>query len=154
MVELKRINATSEFKMIFWFRKARGADVVFDHAIDVTLEGKLPDGVEGRTTIKMANIVGIMTMKGIVVGSRYKQKGCLRYSQFGFVLQVWTVCCSRGNLRPFIDHGLVKEAIESIHEKFRSREAEGPSWVADFMEAADELGNRLGHKPIFRSSAS
>ena len=47
---------------------------MFDHSIDVILEGKLPDEAEGRTTVKMANIVGIMTMKGMVVGSRYKQK--------------------------------------------------------------------------------
>lgn len=42
-------------------------------------------------------------------------------------------------IRPFIKHGLMKEALKSIREKFRSREAEGPSWVADFLEATGEL---------------
>ena len=126
----------------FLVRKARGADVVFDHAIDVTLEGKLPDGVEGRTTIKMANIVGIMTMKGIVVGSRYKQKDAYDIHSLVLYYKSGPFAVAE-EIRPFIDHGLVKEAIESIHEKFRSREAEGPSWVADFMEAADELGEQI-----------
>ncbi|MBU1885331.1 nucleotidyltransferase domain-containing protein [Patescibacteria group bacterium] len=126
----------------FLVRKARGVDVMFDHAIDVVLEGKLPDGAEGQTTIKMANIVGIMTMKGIVVGSRYKQKDAYDIHSLILYYKSGPLAVAK-EVRPFIDHGLVKEALESIHEKFRSREAEGPSWVADFLEATDELREQI-----------
>lgn len=126
----------------FLVRKARGADVMFDHTVDVILEGKLPDGAEGRTNIKMADIVGIMTMKGIVIGSRYKQKDA--YDIHSLVLYYksgpYTVA---EEIRPFREHGLIKKAIETIHDKFRSREAEGPSWVADFQEAAGELREQI-----------
>lgn len=126
----------------FLVHKARGADVMFDHAIDITLEGKLPGGAEGRTNIKMANIVGIMTMKGIVVGSRYQQKDA--YDIHSLVLYYKTgPFAVAEELRPFITHSLIKEAIESIHEKFRSREAEGPSWVAEFFEAAGEIAEQI-----------
>ncbi len=123
-------------------RKARGVDVMFDHAIDITLEGKLPDGAEGKTNIKMADIVGIITMKGIVLGSRYKQKDA--YDIHSLVLYYksgpYTVA---EEIRPFRGHGLIKEAIEAIHDKFRSREAEGPNWVADFQEAVGELREQI-----------
>jgi len=126
----------------FLIRKARGADVMFDHAIDITLKGKLPDGAEGKTNIKMADIVGIMTMKGIVIGSRYRQKDA--YDIHSLVLYYksgpYTVA---EEIRPFKEHGLIKEAIESIHDKFRSREAEGPGWVADFQEAVGELREQI-----------
>lgn len=126
----------------FLVRKARGADVMFDHAIDITLKGKLPDGSEGKTNIKMADIVGIMTMKGIVLGSRYKQKDA--YDIHSLVLYYksgpYTVA---EEIRPFRKHGLIKEAIEAIHDKFRSREAEGPGWVADFQEAVGELREQI-----------
>jgi len=126
----------------FLVRKARGADVMFDHAIDITLKGKLPDGAEGKTNIKMADIVGIMTMKGIVLGSRYKQKDA--YDIHSLVLYYksgpYTVA---EEIRPFKEHGLIKEAIEVIHDKFRSREAEGPNWVADFQEAIGELREQI-----------
>lgn len=126
----------------FLVRKARGADAMFDHSIDITLKGKLPDGSEGKTNIKMANIVGIMTMKGIVLGSRYKQKDA--YDIHSLVLYYksgpYTVA---EEIRPFIEHGLIKEAIAAIHDKFRSREAEGPSWVADFQVAVGDIREQI-----------
>ena len=126
----------------FLVRKARGADVMFDHAIDIILEGKLPDGAEGRTTVKMADIVGIMTMKGIVVGSRYKQKDAYDIHSLILYYKSGPFAVAE-EIQPFITHGLVKEAIESIHDKFRSREAEGPNWVADFQEAVGELREQV-----------
>ncbi|HAZ29839.1 TPA: hypothetical protein DCY43_03820 [candidate division WWE3 bacterium] len=126
----------------FLVRKVRGADVMFDHTVDVALEGKLPDGAEGRTNIKMADIVGIMTMKGIVIGSRYKQKDAYDIHSLVLYYKSGPYIVAE-EIRPFKEHGLIKEAIESIHDKFRSREAEGPSWVADFQEAAGELREQV-----------
>jgi hypothetical protein len=126
----------------FLVHKARGADVIFEHAIDIALEGKLPSGAEGKTRIKMANIVGIITMKGIVVGRRYQQKDA--YDIHSLVLYYKTgPFAVAEELRPFIGHGLIKEAIESIQEKFRSRDAEGPNWVAEFFEVTGEIAEQI-----------
>jgi hypothetical protein len=46
-------------------------------------------------------------------------------------------------ISPFKEHGLINEALESIREKFRSREAEGLTWVADFQEAIGEAREQI-----------
>jgi len=126
----------------FLVRKVRGADVMFDHVIEVTLEGKLPDGAQGKTTIKMANIVGIMTMKGLVIGSRYKQKDAYDINSLVLYYKSGPFAVAE-EIHPFKEHGLIKEALEAIHDKFRSREAEGPNWVADFQEAIGEVREQI-----------
>lgn len=121
----------------FFLRKAHGADIVFEHANTIELIGKLPNGAEGKTTIKVADIVGIMTMKGIVIGSRYKEKDA--YDIYSLILHYKDGAASVAEeLKPHTGHGLVKESIAAIQDKFRSREAEGPSWVADFFELSGE----------------
>ena len=44
---------------------------------------------------------------------------------------------------PYIGNGLIKEALEAIDTKFRSREAEVPNWVADFQEAIGEVREQI-----------
>ena len=122
----------------FLLRKAHGGDIVFDHATTITLEGKLPNGGEGKTTIKMADIVGILTMKGIALGLRYKEKDA--YDINGLILYYKSgPLAVAEELKPFIENKLVKESLDAISDKFRSREAEGPTWVADFQEAEGEI---------------
>jgi hypothetical protein len=121
----------------FLLRKARGADIVFEHALDMTIEGKLPNGGEGRTIIKIADIVGILTMKGIVMGSRYKEKDAYDLMSLLLYYKNGPLAVAE-EIRPFQEHGLVKEALEAMREKFRSPESEGPTWTADFQEARGE----------------
>ena len=126
----------------FLLRKARGADVVFNHSLTITLEGKLPSGAQGRTAVKIADIVGILTMKGIVMGTRYKEKDAYDISSLILYYKSGPLAVV-DEIRPYREHGLVKEALEAIHEKFRSREAEGPTWMADFQEAAGEFREQI-----------
>ncbi len=126
----------------FLVRKARGADEMFNHAITITLAGKLPNGAEGKTTLKIADIVGIITMKGIVVGSRYKEKDAYDINSLVLYYKSGPLSVAE-EIRPHMGHGLVREALEVIHDKFRSREAEGPNWVADFQEAAGEVREQV-----------
>lgn len=126
----------------FLVRKARGADLMFGHAIDISFEGKLPNGSQGKVNMKIADIVGIMTMKGIVMGFRYKEKDAYDINSLILYYKSGPLAVAE-EIRPFISHGLVKEALEAIHDKFRSREAEGPSWVADFQEAAGDVREQI-----------
>ena len=121
----------------FFLRKARGADIVFDQAIPLTLEGKLPNGGEGKTTIQLANIVGAVTMKGIVMGSRYKEKDAYDLASLVLYYKDGPISVA-DEVRPYMENGLVKESLDFIREKFRSREAEGPTWFADFQESIGE----------------
>lgn len=126
----------------FLLRKAHGADIVFDHALNLTLEGRLPSGGEGKTTIKVADVVGSLTMKGIVMGSRYKEKDA--YDITSLILYYKNGPLSVADeIRPVIEHGLVKEALNAIRDRFRSQEAEGPTWFADFQEAIGDVREQL-----------
>ncbi len=126
----------------FHLRKARGADIVFTHSEEIIVEGKLPSGGEGRTTVQVADIVGILTTKGMTLGSRYKEKDAYDLTSLLLYYKQGPLAVAK-ELRPFRDQGLVKEALSLIREKFRSREAEGPTWTADFQEAVGELREQL-----------
>ncbi len=126
----------------FHLRKARGADIVFTHSEEIIVEGKLPGGGEGRTTIRVADIVGILTTKGITLGSRYKEKDAYDLTSLLLYYKQGPLAVAE-ELRPFQEHGLVKEALTAIREKFRSREAEGPTWTADFQEVVGELREQV-----------
>lgn len=121
-------------------RKARGADIVFDHNLEFDLSGKLPNGAEALVKIKVADIVGILTMKGIVIGERYSEKDAYDiYSLIAHYKDGPVIVAKE--VQPYLKNPLVREGIEGIANKFRSREAEGPAWVADFEmveEAAKE----------------
>lgn len=83
----------------------------------------------------MADIVGCLTMKGIVLGERYREKDAY---------DIYTVVSRYKNgprdvaeaLKPYLRDPLVKDAFASIHEAFATRRTNGPQWVADFMQPA------------------
>lgn len=126
----------------FLLRKARGADVMFEHSIPIELVGKLPNGAESKVQMYIANIVGILTMKGHVIGSRYQEKDA--YDIFSLILHYKDGPLSVAEeIKPYASNTLVKEALDSIHDKFRSRDAEGPSWVADFEGAEGEQREQI-----------
>jgi hypothetical protein len=126
----------------FFLRKARGADIVFKHSCEIDIEGTLPGRAEGKTKINIADIVGSITMKGIVLGSRFKKKDA--YDLFSLVQYYKNGTESVAEeIKPYKGNKLVQESLIAIQEKFRSQNAEGPNWVADFQEVADDERERL-----------
>lgn len=116
-------------------RKARGCKAAFNHAKTIKLSGVLPNGSEITVPLQMADVVGCLTMKGIVLGERYREKDA--YDIYAVVahyrdgpLEVADI------MRPHISKNLVKDAIASIHDAFATRRANGPAWVADFLQPA------------------
>lgn len=116
--------------------------MVFDHAITISLEGKLPNSAEGKAKIKIADIVGILTMKGIALGSRYQEKDAYDINSLVLYYKSGPRAVAE-EIRPYKEHGLVREALELIGDKFRSQEAEGPNLVADFQEAVGEVREQI-----------
>lgn len=123
-------------------RKARGADIVFDHYLEFELSGKLPNGSQSSARIKVADIVGILTMKGIVIGERYSEKDAYDIYSLIAYHKGGSVAVAK-EIRPHLTNKLVKEGIAGIENKFRSREAEGPAWVADFEMVEGEAREQL-----------
>jgi hypothetical protein len=118
-------------------RKARGCDVVFDHCFEYELSGILPDGAENTVQVKIADIVGCLTMKGITLGERYHDKDAYdvhsviahyRGGPAGAALAV----------RPHLGKALVREGIDTIARRFQSIRSVGPLGVGRFL-ASDSV---------------
>ena len=113
-------------------RKARGADVVFEHNFPYPLAGVLPDGAEAAAEIRVADVVGCLTTKGIAIGQRYAEKDA--YDIYSVLANYkGGPLDAAGEVRGFLDNGLVHEAVGNIADKFRTIRASGPQWVAAFL---------------------
>ena len=123
-------------------RKARGCDVVFDHCFDYELKGALPGGAENTVKVKIADLVGCLTMKGIVLGERYHEKDA--YDIYSVV--TYYKGGPRGaaqEVKPHLGNSLVREGIDNIAERFQGIRSIGPVGVGDFLAADSAERDRL-----------
>ena len=117
-------------------RKARGCDLAFEAVTEVRIVGSLPDGSLDSAVVRVASIVPFIVMKGMALHDRIKPKDaydlvyCLRNYPDGLdaILQ---------EFRPRLAHGLAREALQKIAEKFASPNHVGPRSVAEFQNVTD-----------------
>ena len=114
-------------------RKIRGCEAAFAHHEPVELTGTLPDGGGAITVpMRMADLVGCLTMKGIVLGERYREKDAydlymlLRHYAGG-------PRAAAEAMRPHLEEPLVAEAVAAMARAFGERGAHGPAWTAAFL---------------------
>ena len=113
-------------------RKIKGCEAAFAHQTTVELSGTLPEGGELTVPLRMADLVGIVTMKGIVLGERYREKDA--YDLYALLAHY-----QRGPrdvaeaVRPFLGEPLMAESLAAIRAAFGRREANGPAWAASFL---------------------
>jgi len=117
-------------------RKARGCDLAFKDPIVVTVRARMPNGATNEIGVKIAGPVPFLTMKGMALYNRLKEKDAydiyftLKHYNGGIEGLV-------GILRPQVSKGLVLEGLSKIRNKFLEVDALGPVSVADFMEVTD-----------------
>lgn len=114
-------------------RKAHGIDLLPEHHLTFDLNGVLPDGSENTCAIKVADIVSSLSMKGISISERYKEKDA--YDIYSLVTHYKEGTPS--SLKEVLEHlskGLVREGMAGIVEKFKNKNSAGPAWAAKFME--------------------
>ena len=123
-------------------RKARGCDVVFDYCFDYELSGVLPDGAENTVQVKIADVVGCLTMKGITLGERYHEKDA--YDIYSVIAHY------RGGpgevalvVRPHLNNALVREGADKIAETFQSIRSMGPVGVGRFLASDSAEQQRI-----------
>ena len=113
-------------------RKTKGCEAAFSHQRIVQLSGVLPDGGAITVPVRMADLVGCLTMKGIVLGERYREKDA--YDLYALIRHYG---CGPQDavaaLRPHLEDPLVNDAIANIRSAFSARDAHGPAWVAAFL---------------------
>ncbi len=118
-------------------RVARGCGLAFRHNIVKRLEGSLPNGGEAVCGIRMLDIPGCVGMKGIVLGERYKEKDAYDiYSVVGHCLDGPAEVAQLVKERSRDEE--LSEGLAVIADRFRSIRAEGPAWVATFLQPEDE----------------
>jgi len=118
-------------------RKTRGCDLAFNEAIPIRLYRQMPDGSKNEITVKIANIVPFLVMKGMALWERYKEKDA--YDIY------FSIAHFQGGLEElarrfsaYKNNSLVKEGLGKIRKKFEALDALGPTWVANFLEIDDE----------------
>lgn len=117
-------------------RKARGCDLAIKLAQEVTIRGRLPDGANDVNVIRVAAIVPFIVMKAMALAGRLNAKDsydiyyCVRNYPGGTDGLAEEFC-------PHMAHGLVREAIKILKEKFTSPDHVGPKQVAAFNGGSD-----------------
>lgn len=121
-------------------RKARGCDLVFDHYQKVKVSGIMPDGSFNEIYLKIANVVSFLTMKGMAIWDRMKEKDAydiyftvLHYpGGISELIKIFT---------PFKTNKLVMEGLGKIKAKFKNINSPGPVWITKFenIHSSDEI---------------
>ena len=113
-------------------RTLAGAEVALSHWFWHELDARLPGGADAHVRFKVVDVVGSLALKGFAIGDRYAEKDAYDIFTLAGYYQGGPASVARA-LRPFRDEPPVRRGLEAIAEKFRAQEAEGPSWVADFL---------------------
>jgi len=143
-------------------RKVRGCDLAFEMSKAIRIEGTLPGGAHNAVTVRVASIVPFLVMKGMAMETRMKEKDAwdIYYCLLNYPGGIEALS---EEFKPHMHHGLVKEGLQKIADKFSSAKAFGPKSVSDFEEIDDPdeqeriqrdayervnaLLNKLGIKP-------
>lgn len=129
-------------------RKARGADLVFQHSFSVKLCGKMPDGAKNEVTIKVADVVPFLVMKGMALWEKYKEKHA--YDIYFTILRYPAGIQELAEVfKPFKSSQLVREGLSKIRAKFIDIDAPGPVWVVNFLEIDDEEEKERVKRDVF-----
>lgn len=113
-------------------RKIKGCEAAFRYQTTVEIAGALPDGGRMTVPIHMADLVASLTMKGIVLGERYREKDA--YDIYALVAHYGRGPAEAAHAtRPHLDDPLVSEGMVGIRSAFATRDAHGPAWVASFL---------------------
>lgn len=122
----------------FLARKAKGCEAAFRFITNVEVDATLPEGGHVRVNAQMADLAGCVTMKGIVLGERFKEKDA--YDIYALAAHVEGGPAKlAAAVHPHREEPLVKEALVSIGMAFQSRESKGPAWVTAFLQPASPI---------------
>jgi hypothetical protein len=117
-------------------RTLQGAEVALSHWFWYDLRTQLPDGAQALVRLKVADLIASLVLKGIAIGERYAEKDAY---------DIYALCAHyRGGptavaeaLKPYLNEDPVSRGLRSIAQKFRELDAEGPTWVAEFISGGD-----------------
>jgi hypothetical protein len=133
-------------------RKARGVDLAYLSAVEVTLDGELPDGTLDTCRVRVASMVPFLMMKAQALAGRQKPKDawdiayCLRHYPEG----TEALADAFG---PWMRHRLVQEGLQLLRNAFASPLHTGPRDAARFEEAQDEETFQMAARDAYERMA-
>ena len=113
-------------------RKLKGCDAAFRYQTTLQLTGSLPEGGHLTVPLRMADAVACLTMKGVVLGERYREKDA--YDIYALLAHYGAGPADVARcVHPHLSDPRVAEGIAGIRSAFATRAAHGPAWVAAFL---------------------
>jgi hypothetical protein len=135
-------------------RKARGADLACEQAVEVEVSGTLPDGGADKARIRVAGVVPFIVMKrkSMALRDRLKEKDAyeLHYCLLHYPGAPQSIVDA---FLPDAGHGLVREALACLAEKFESPRHVGPKFVADFLALNDPTDREQVQRDVYERMA-
>jgi hypothetical protein len=120
--------------------KARGCDLVFEHFVELEIDGQLPNGANHREKIKIANPASCFVMKAFAFDGRSSEKDAYDLFMLADSLSAQRIV---EQILPLKSNKLVKEALDIVRERFRIPNALGPVSVADFLQVSGDEKERI-----------
>ena len=117
-------------------RKARGCELALRYNTRITVDGKMPDGIQNKVDLNLSDVVPFIVMKGMALIDRLKEKDawdiyfCIKNFEGG-------IKALADAFRPLLSNKLVKEGLGKIRSKFTEVDSYGPASVATFEEVTD-----------------
>ena len=129
-------------------RKARGCDLVFEHNFLNIITAKMPDQATNQLTIKIADVIPFLVMKGMALWDRYKEKDAydIYFTISNYPGGIQTLV---NMFKPVKSNRLVTEGLGKIKSKFIDIESPGPIWVVNFEEITDEEEKEIVKRDVF-----
>jgi len=117
-------------------RNLPGADIALQLNQKIPLIGILPGNGKTKVEFKMADLTSFLTLKGIAFGERYQEKDAYDIYVLCDYYKEGPISVAE-EIRPKKNAKIVKMGLNAIRQRFRDINAEGPSWVANFLAIAD-----------------
>lgn len=113
-------------------RMTRGCELAFSHNFAHSVTGTLPGNGDVTVEILVADVPAILTMKGIALGERYKEKDAY---------DIWAVIAhyaegpadAARQVKAAPRNEATAEALGKIKDAFATDRSRGPYWVATFV---------------------
>jgi hypothetical protein len=117
-------------------------------AVEIPIEGDLPEGGRDRVNVRLPTIVPFIVMKSMALRDRLKEKDAydILYAVENFPGGLDALV---EEFRKVLDHGLVRECLENIAASFSSEKDVGPTFVADFDEIDDAEDRALRQRDAY-----
>jgi hypothetical protein len=119
-------------------RKARGCDIAFNHFKKIEISAKMPDGANNKVIIKITDVIPFLTMKGMSIWDRYKEKDA--YDIYYIISNYPKGINNLVNLfNPYKENLLVLEGLSKIRAKFKTIDSLGPVSLMNFVDTNNKI---------------